>query len=93
MGREGSLMSTHHLRNNMDSQASMVDGQLYSALNEIGYQHKSRRQQPNIRILPLPETDDKDGPEQFKATPCDDIPRNKLTEGLARGLQAYVQRM
>ena len=31
--------------------------------------------------------------ELFKAKPSDDIPRNKLTEKLGRGLQHYVQRM
>ena len=31
-----------------------------------------------------------DGPELFTAIPSDDIPNNKLTEQLARGLQAYV---
>ena len=34
-----------------------------------------------------------DGPELFTAIPSDDIPHNKLTEQLARGLQAFVQRM
>jgi len=29
----------------------------------------------------------------FTAQPSDDIPRNKLTEKLARGLQSFVQRM
>ena len=37
--------------------------------------------------------DEDDGPELFIAQPTDDIPRNKLVEKLARGLQAYVQRM
>jgi hypothetical protein len=37
--------------------------------------------------------DNLDGPELFTAQPTDDIPRNKLTERLARGLQSYVQRM
>ena len=30
---------------------------------------------------------------KFQANPADDIPRNKLTEKLARGLQSFVQRM
>jgi hypothetical protein len=34
-----------------------------------------------------------DGPEPFIAKPTDDIPRNKLVDKLARGLQAYVTRM
>jgi hypothetical protein len=41
-----------------------------------------------------PDSDeDEEGPELFIAQPTDDIPRNKLVEKLARGLQAYVQRM
>ena len=38
-----------------------------------------------------PSSDEGDeGPELFIAQPTDDIPRNKLVERLARGLQAYV---
>ena len=84
-------MRSSHLR--LDSADAIVEDQLYSAFNQIRYRSKSRRQQPNIRILAPPEKEDNDGPEQFKANPCDDIPRNKLTECLARGLQAYVQIM
>lgn len=40
-----------------------------------------------------PSDEDNTGPELFTAQPSDEIPRNKLTERLARGLQAYVQRM
>ena len=43
-------------------------------------------------ISPSSDEDD-EGPELFIAQPTDDIPRNKLVEKLARGLQAYVQRM
>lgn len=38
-------------------------------------------------------SDEENGPELFIAQPTDDIPRNKLVEKLARGLQAYIQRM
>ena len=31
-----------------------------------------------------------EGPDLFVAQPSDDIPRNKLTEKLTRGLQAHV---
>jgi len=34
-----------------------------------------------------------EGPDLFVAQPSDDIPRNKLTEKLTRGLQAHVQSM
>jgi len=51
------------------------------------------RQALKTKILdPISHPDD-DGPELFTAQPSDDIPRNKLTEKLARGLQSFVQRM
>lgn len=37
--------------------------------------------------------DDLDTRAMFQAQPADDLPRNKLVERLARGLQSYVQRM
>ena len=43
--------------------------------------------------MSAPSDDDDDKPELFTVRPSDEIPRNKLTENLARGLQAYVQRM
>ena len=51
------------------------------------------RPQPKLKWLEPSGDDDLDGPELFTAQPSDDIPRNKLTERLARGLQSYVQRM
>lgn len=39
-----------------------------------------------------PEEEPQQG-KGFTAKPADDIPRNKLTEKLTRGLQSYVQRM
>ena len=51
------------------------------------------RPQPKLRWLEPSADDNIDGPELFTAQPSDDIPRNKLTERLARGLQSYVQRM
>ena len=53
---------------------------------------KSRFTQ-NIKVIEPSSDEDDDGPELFIAQPTDDIPRNKLVERLARGLQAYVQRM
>jgi N-acetylneuraminic acid mutarotase len=51
------------------------------------------RQTQKIKVLsPVSDSDD-DAPELFTAQPSDDIPRNKLTEKLARGLQSFVQRM
>lgn len=54
---------------------------------------KRSRHQQEVKHIDPPQEDDSDGPELFTANPSDDIPRNKLTEKLARGLQAYVQRM
>ena len=56
-------------------------------------QLKKIRHQLELKHIDPPQEDDSDGPELFTANPSDDIPRNKLTEKLARGLQAYVQRM
>ena len=54
---------------------------------------KKGRAQPHIKMVDPGSDDEDDGPELFIAQPTDDIPRNKLVEKLARGLQAYVQRM
>lgn len=40
-----------------------------------------------------PEESEDESGGAFTANPADDIPRNKLTEKLARGIQTYVQRM
>ena len=61
---------------------------------EINARNLSKsRAMPNIKIVDPASDDDDEGPELFIAQPTDDIPRNKLVEKLARGLQAYVQRM
>ena len=44
-------------------------------------------------LMSVAQDDDDDGPELFIAQPADEIPKNKLTDRLARGLQGYVQRM
>ena len=51
------------------------------------------RVQNDVKLISPSSDEDDDGPELFIAQPTDDIPRNKLVEKLARGLQAYVQRM
>ena len=48
------------------------------------------RPKPQLKWLEPESEDDMNGPELFTAQPSDDIPRNKLTERLARGLQSYV---
>ena len=64
------------------------------AITDIS-KHKlaNTRKQLKIKVLEPLAMDDDDGPELFTAQPSEDIPRNKLTEKLARGLQSYVQRM
>ena len=49
-----------------------------------------KRQQPKFKMLESLSEGGDDRPELFTAIPSDDIPHNKLTEQLARGLQAYV---
>ena len=49
-----------------------------------------KRKQPHVKILDPSSDDDDNGPELFQAQPSDEIPRNKLVEKLARGLQSYV---
>jgi hypothetical protein len=46
---------------------------------------------PKQRVLFIePESSDDETGGAFTANPAEDIPRNKLTEKLARGLQSYV---
>lgn len=52
-----------------------------------------KRFEQAIKVIDPGSDDDEDGPSLFIAQPTDDIPRNKLVEKLARGLQAFVQRM
>lgn len=51
------------------------------------------RAKPNLNWLQPETEDDLNGPELFTAQPSDDIPRNRLTEKMCKGLQSYVQRM
>ena len=52
-----------------------------------------RRYPQKVKVVEPASDDDEDGPSLFIAQPTDDIPRNKLVEKLARGLQGLVQRM
>ena len=51
------------------------------------------RMQHKIKVLKSIEDDDENKQELLTANPCEEIPRNKLTEKLAHGLQAFIQRM
>lgn len=44
------------------------------------------RKKPNTVLVSVAQDDDDDGPELFIAQPADEIPKNKLTDRLARGL-------
>lgn len=66
---------------------------LYNALNNLNVRRITKRQRAKVKILDRQAESDDEGPELFTAQPSDDIPRNKLTEKLARGLQHFVQRM
>lgn len=73
---------------------SDMDTQLQFAVANITTRKLGRnRIKPTIRVLTPPSDNDDDKPELFAARPSEEIPRNKLTENLARGLQAFVQRM
>ena len=74
-----------------DSEMTMKLTQAVQKLNSRKLD-KSRTKPLTKRKEAESESDD-DGLNLFVANPADDIPRNKLTEQLARGLQAYVQRM
>ena len=52
----------------------------------------SQRAKPKLLFIEPESSDDETG-GAFTANPAEDIPRNKLTEKLARGIQSYVQRM
>ena len=51
-----------------------------------------KRPQPRV-YYKSQETSDEENEEAFTASPADDIPKNRLTEKLVRGLQNYIQRM
>ena len=53
---------------------------------------RAERVRPKMLYIEPEEEEDNDG-GAFTANPADDIPRNKLTEKLARGIQTFVQRM
>lgn len=79
--------------------------QVESILNSTGFfkqtkdpLHMTRQlnmhKRPAMKILHVePEVEEDDNAGAFIATPADDIPRNKLTEKLTRGIQSFVQRM
>jgi len=63
-------------------------------LSTMRQQHmmKAERIRPKFMYIEPEESEDDSG-GAFTANPADDIPRNKLTEKLARGIQSFVQRM
>lgn len=68
-----------------------MEQQFKEALSKVNNRKLDRsRQNPKLKVMEAVGADDDDAPELFVANPSDDIPRNKLTEQLTRGLQAYV---
>lgn len=59
---------------------------IFTALNKMNVRRITKRQPQNLKFLDRPTESDDEGPELFKSKPSDDIPRNKLTEKLGRGL-------
>jgi hypothetical protein len=47
------------------------------------------RTKPRLRYIEA-EASDEDKEEAFTVNPADDIPRNKLVDKLARGLQSFI---
>ena len=58
----------------------------YAVANLTNRKLGRSRIQPRVRLMSAPSDDDDDKPELFTVRPSDEIPRNKLTESLARGL-------
>ena len=61
---------------------------LSSTHRQLTQKHANRAKPKFVFIEP--ETSDEEGSGAFTANPAEDIPRNKLTEKLARGIQTYV---
>lgn len=71
-----------------------IEYKLNDAFTKINQRKLGKKRQVHrFKMLESLSEGESDGPELFTAIPSDDIPHNKLTEQLARGLQAYVQRM
>ena len=68
-----------------------MDLTLRTAFTKLGTRKLGRdRASHKIKVMSPKDDDDENKPELFTANPSEEIPRNKLTEKLARGLQAYV---
>ena len=64
-----------------------MDHTVRDAYNKLNNRLLARdRVQHKFRIIQKPDDDDENKPELFTANPSEEIPRNKLTEKLARGL-------
>jgi hypothetical protein len=60
-----------------------------SKLRQLRMMQSGDRAQPKLLYIEPEESEDETG-GAFTANPADDIPRNKLTEKLARGIQSFV---
>ena len=51
-----------------------------------------KRPKPRVKLIE-PAKEELSDEQQFVVHPASDLPKNKLIEKLARGLQSYIQRM
>jgi hypothetical protein len=76
------------------SYLSTIESQFNTRLNTPGGSLTVRHQRARPKFVYIePESSDEEAAGAFTANPAEDVPRNKLTEKLARGLQTYVKRM
>lgn len=80
-----------NMHSNFLGQASTID-KAYAKNQGQNSVKNQERARPKFVFID-PESTDEEGSGAFTANPAEDIPRNKLTEKLARGIQTYVQRM
>jgi hypothetical protein len=76
------------------SYVSSIESGFNTRLNTAGGSLTARHDRARPKFVYIePESTDEEAAGAFTANPAEDIPRNRLTEKLARGLQTYVKRM
>ena len=90
MMQHGSNVS---LFNTIKPNESPMKVAITETLDEIKRWRNPQRPKLKMQFKKPDSDDDDDNLDAFTAKPTDDIPKNKLTEKLARGLQSYIQRM
>ena len=69
-----------------DSERKQFTDQFNSAVSRVGVNYHMPRRSIQYKYMGTDPSAELGTPELFQAQPSDDIPRNKLTERLARGL-------